>query len=51
MGAIIVITLLISVVTTIITVLTGFNEVDKGKQNMETLRANKFQTLRYLVFP
>ncbi|ASW42516.1 ABC transporter permease [Clostridium isatidis] len=51
-GAIVVITLLISVVTTIITVLTGFNEVDKGKLKlMETLRANKFQTLRYLVFP
>jgi NitT/TauT family transport system permease protein len=52
MGAIIVITLLISVVTTIITVLTGFNEVDKGKLKfMQTLRANKLQTLKYLVFP
>lgn len=52
MGAIITITLLISVVTTIITVLTGFNGVDKGKLKlMETFGANKFQTLRYLVFP
>ncbi|MFU7514921.1 ABC transporter permease [Clostridium sp. HCS.1] len=50
--AIIVVALLISIVTTIITVLTGFNEVDKGKLKlMETLQANKFQTLRYLVFP
>ncbi|MGG7143418.1 ABC transporter permease [Clostridium nigeriense] len=50
--AIIVIALLISIVTTIITVLTGFKEVDKGKLKlMETLQANKFQTLRYLVFP
>lgn len=52
MTAIIVIALLISIVTTIITVLTGFNEVDKGKLKlMETLQASKFQTLRYLVFP
>ena len=50
--AIITIALLISIVTTIITVLTGFNEVDKGKLKlMETLKASKFQTLRYLVFP
>ena len=52
MAAIIVIALLISIVTTIITVLTGFNEVDKGKLKlMKTLKATKFQTLRYLVFP
>ena len=52
MTAIIVIALLISIVTTIITVLTGFNEVDKGKLKlMETLQATKFQTLKYLVFP
>ncbi|MBD7914934.1 ABC transporter permease [Clostridium sp. Sa3CUN1] len=52
MTAIIVIALLISIVTTIITVLTGFNEVDKGKLKlMETLQASKFQTLKYLVFP
>lgn len=50
--AIIVIALLISIVTTIITVLTGFNEVDKGKLKlMETLQASKYQTLKYLVFP
>lgn len=50
--AIIVVALLISIITTIITVLTGFNEVDKGKLKlMQTLQANKFQTLRYLVFP
>ena len=52
MTAIIVIALLISIVTTIITVLTGFNEVDKGKLKlMETLQATKFQILKYLVFP
>jgi NitT/TauT family transport system permease protein len=52
MTAIIVIALLISIVTTIITVLTGFNEVDKGKLKlMQTLQATKFQTLKYLVFP
>ncbi len=50
--AIIVIALLISIVTTIITVLTGFNEVDKGKLKlMQTLQATKFQTLKYLIFP
>ncbi|MDV4151702.1 ABC transporter permease [Clostridium sp. AL.422] len=52
MTAIIVIALLISIVTTIITVLTGFNEVDRGKLKlMQTLQASKFQTLRYLIFP
>lgn len=52
MTAIIVIALLISIVTTIITVLTGFNEVDRGKLKlMQTLQATKFQTLRYLIFP
>lgn len=50
--AIIVIALLISIVTTIITVLTGFNEVNKGKITlMTTLQASKYQKLRYLVFP
>ena len=50
--AIIVIALLISIVTTIITVLTGFNEVDKGKLKlMKTLRANNYQTLKHLIFP
>ena len=52
MSAIIVITLLISIVTTIISVLTGFNEVDKGKMRlMDTFQASKWQKLRYLIFP
>ena len=47
--AIITIALLISIVTTIISVLTGFNE---GKMLlMTTFQANKWQKLRYLVFP
>lgn len=51
-SAIIVIALLISLVTTIISVLTGFNEVDKGKLIlMRTFRANKWQVLKYLIFP
>ena len=51
-SAIITIALLISIVTTIISVLTGFNEVDKGKMLlMTTFEANKWQKLRYLVFP
>ncbi|MBX7311090.1 ABC transporter permease [Clostridium chauvoei] len=52
MTAIIVIALLISIVTTIISVLTGFNEVDKGKLTlMKTLGASKAQTLRRVIFP
>lgn len=52
MSAIIVIALLISVVTTIISVLTGFNEIDKEKiMLMNTFRASKLQILRYLIFP
>ena len=52
MPAIIVIALLISVVTTIISVLTGFNEIDKEKiMLMNTFRASKIQILRYLIFP
>ncbi|WP_196001586.1 ABC transporter permease [Clostridium sp. 1001271B_151109_B4] len=51
-SAIITIALLISIVTTIISVLTGFNEVDKGKMLlMTTFQASKWQKLRYLVFP
>ena len=51
-SAIITIALLISIVTTIISVLTGFNEVDKGKiVLMKTFRATKWQVLRYLIFP
>jgi len=50
--AIIVIALLISVITTIISVLTGFNEIDKEKiMLMNTFRATKVQILRYLIFP
>lgn len=50
--AIITIALLISIVTTIISVLTGFNEVYEGKMLlMTTFQANKWQKLRYLVFP
>lgn len=52
MPAIIVITLLISIVTTILSVLTGFNEVDSGKMRlMDTFQASKWQKLRYLIFP
>ena len=51
-SAIIVIALLISIVTTIISVFSGFLEVDKEKiLLMKTLRASKLQTLRYLIIP
>lgn len=50
--AIITIALLISIVTTIISVLTGFNEVDKGQLLlMRTFKASKWQILRHLVIP
>ncbi|OOM13484.1 putative aliphatic sulfonates transport permease protein SsuC [Clostridium saccharobutylicum] len=50
--AIIVVALLISVITTIINVLSGFNEIDQEKiMLMKTFRASKLQTLRYLIFP
>lgn len=52
MSAIIVIALLISTVTTIISILSGFNEIDKEKiMLMKTFRASKIQILRYLIFP
>lgn len=52
MPAIIVIALLISVVTTIISVLTGFTEIDNEKiMLMKTFRASKLEILRYLIFP
>ncbi|EHI98194.1 ABC-type transporter, integral membrane subunit [Clostridium sp. DL-VIII] len=52
MPAIIIIALLISIITTIISVLTGFNEIDKEKiMLMNTFRATKLQILRYLIFP
>ncbi|MDS0527169.1 ABC transporter permease [Clostridium sp. SHJSY1] len=50
--AIIVIALLISIVTTIISVYTGFKEVDTEKlMLMKTFQASKFQILRYLIIP
>lgn len=52
MTAIIVITLLISIVTTILSIYTGFNEIDKEKLLlMKTFQASKFQILRYLIIP
>ena len=51
-AAIIVIALLISIVTTIISVFTGFTEVDREKiLLMKTLQASKLQILRYLIIP
>lgn len=51
-SAIIVITLLISIVTTIISILTGFKEVDSGKLLlMRTFGASKLQVLNNLIFP
>ncbi|WP_294352122.1 ABC transporter permease [uncultured Clostridium sp.] len=50
--AIIVIALLISIVTTIISIYTGFKEVDREKLLlMTTFRASKLQILRYLIIP
>ncbi|MGL4572362.1 MAG: ABC transporter permease [Clostridium sp.] len=50
--AIIVIALLISIVTTIISVLTGFNDIDKEKLLlMKTFQASKLQILKFLIFP
>ena len=50
--AIIVITLLISIVTTIISILTGFNEIEDEKiMLMKTFCASKIQMLKFLVFP
>lgn len=50
--AIIVIALLISIVTTIISVYTGFKEVDVEKlMLMKTFQASKLQILRYLIIP
>ncbi|AYD39740.1 ABC transporter permease [Clostridium fermenticellae] len=50
--AIIVITLLISIVVTIITILDGFNSVDNDKiKLLKTFGARKFQTLTHLIIP
>lgn len=51
-SAIIVIALLISIVTTIISVFTGFQDVDREKiLLMKTFKANKIQILKYLIIP
>lgn len=50
--AIVTMALLISIVTTIISILTGFNEVDKEKLLlMKTFQASKFQIIKYLLLP
>lgn len=50
--AIIIIALLISIVTTIISVYTGFKEIDKEKLLlMKTFQASKVKILRYLIIP
>ncbi|KHD37619.1 sulfonate ABC transporter permease [Clostridium acetobutylicum] len=50
--AIIVITVLISIVVTIITVLNSFKEVEDEKiKLMKTFGANKFQILKHLIIP
>jgi len=50
--AIIIIALLISIVTTIISVFTGFKEIDKEKLLlMKTFQASKIKILRYLIVP
>ncbi|KRQ87242.1 putative aliphatic sulfonates transport permease protein SsuC [Caloramator mitchellensis] len=50
--AIVIIALMISVIVTIISVHSGFKEVDEDKiKLLKTFGANKFQILRYMVFP
>lgn len=50
--AIILIALMISLIVTIISVLSGFNEVDRDKiKLLQTFGANKYQTLKYVVLP
>lgn len=50
--AIVLIALLISIVTTILSIYTGFQEVDREKiQLMKTFQATKWQILRYLIIP
>lgn len=50
--AIIVMALLICVIITIISMLTGFMSIDKGKiQLLQSMRATKFQTLYKLILP
>lgn len=51
-SAIIIIALLISIVTTIISVFTGFKEIDKEKLLlMKTFQASKVKILKYLIIP
>ncbi|MEG2893626.1 MAG: ABC transporter permease [Clostridium sp.] len=50
--AIIIIALMISLITTIISVLSGFKEIDNDKVKLlKTFGANKMQILRYVVLP
>ena len=52
MRAIVLMALLISIITTIISVLSGFKEVDEDKiKLLKTFGANKFGILRYLIIP
>ncbi|MCI1944478.1 ABC transporter permease [Clostridium luticellarii] len=52
MPAIILVTVLISVIVTILTVLSGFKEVDNDKiKLLQTFGASKFQILTYLIIP
>lgn len=51
-SAIIAMALLISIVTTILSILTGFNEIDPEKLLlMKTFQASKLQIIRYLILP
>lgn len=51
-SAIVLIALMISLIVTIMSVLTGFNEVDPDKiKLLKTFGANKLQILRYVVLP
>lgn len=51
-SAIVLITVLISIVVTILNILNGFKEIDEDKiKLLKTFGASKFQILRYLVIP
>ncbi|KGM93622.1 ABC transporter permease [Clostridium botulinum] len=51
-SAIVLITVLISIVVTILNILNGFKEIDEDKiKLLKTFGATKFQILRYLVIP
>lgn len=52
MKAIVLMALLISIITTIISVLSGFKQVDEDKVKLlRTFGANKLRILRYLIIP